>query len=80
MTDHELAGKIESILAEIRALRADIDGLRSEMRGNEARMRSDLAMMTSRQNSEIDDAKKKPIASPGLFRPSSAVFRSWRVS
>lgn len=68
MDEHDIAGKLAEILAEQKAVRRDIDELRSsvndlreEVRANDRELRANIAVSLSRQNSHIEDAKKKPI-------------------
>lgn len=77
----EIARQLAELTAEIRANRADtkqlkesterrIDALQQEFRDEIKAIRADIALVTSLQNSDIDDNKKKL---PG-WRSSFALF------
>jgi predicted nucleic acid-binding Zn-ribbon protein len=55
----KLRVELRGLLRDIRSARREVEELRAEVRAETAALRADMATMLSRQNSRIEDNKKK---------------------
>jgi predicted nucleic acid-binding Zn-ribbon protein len=63
-----LGVELRGLLRDLKSARREVEELRAEVRAETAALRADMATMVSRQNSRIEDNKKKL---PGSLRASA---------